>query len=548
MTASKPIHFIRHIIEEDLRQGKHTGLITRFPPEPNGYLHIGHAKSICINFGLADDYDGQCFLRFDDTNPINESDEYKRAILEDVQWMGYAPPVKYTSDYFEYLYEKARLLIKNGLAYVDSLTAEQMREYRGTLTSPGRNSPDRSRSIAENLDLFQRMRSGEFADGAYTLRAKIDMAAGNLNLRDPAIYRIRRVTHQRTHDQWCIYPMYDFSHALSDAHEGITHSLCTLEFQDHRPLYDWFVANSAPLHTPRQIEFSRLNLSYTVTSKRKLKQLVDQQYVTGWDDPRMPTLSGLRRRGVPAAAIHKFCQAVGVSKQDSVIELSVFEATIRDHLNDTARRRMAVLNPLKVIITNYPEDDAEMLTQLDHPQHPEMGERSLRFSRELYIDRDDFSLDPPGGFNRLTLNGEVRLRGAYAVRCHEVVKDEHGQVVTLLCRYDPDTLGGKKPLDGRQIKGTLHWLCAENAVDAVFRVFDRLFQTADPGAGDDFLSHLNPESLMVYHGKVEPALASAIVAEPFQLLRLGYYARDRDADTNGTVVFNRIVTLKETWR
>lgn len=542
-------NFIRKIISDDLKDCKHCAIITRFPPEPNGYLHIGHAKSICLNFGLARDFGGECHLRFDDTNPEKEDEEYVRAIEADVRWLGFdwGKHLYHTSDYFEQLYQLAIKLIKSGKAYVDSLSAEQMREYRGTLTTPGKPSPDRNRPITESLDLFERMKQGEFAEGSYTLRAKIDMAAGNINLRDPALYRIRKATHQRSGDQWCIYPMYDFSHALSDAIEGITHSLCTLEFQDHRPLYDWCVAHCEMPHQPRQIEFSRLNLNYTVTSKRKLKQLVDEKIVAGWDDPRMPTLSGLRRRGVPPQAIVSFCEKIGISKQDSIIDLSVLEEEIRDHLNQSAPRTMAVLKPIKVIIENYPTDLTETFEVSVHPQNPDRGKRQIIFSRELYIDADDFMENPEKGFFRLSPETPARLLNAYVIYCQKIIKNAAGEITELHCTYDKETLGGKKPQDGRKVKGIIHWVSCQNAVDATVRVYDRLFNQPNPAATDNFLECINPNSLQIYHAKVEKSLATTAPETRFQFTRVGYFAADAKDHSDKQPTFNQVVSLRQDW-
>lgn len=546
----KPVtHFIKSIIDEDLAQGKHSKIITRFPPEPNGFLHIGHAKSICLNFDLACFYKGVCHLRFDDTNPVKEDQEYMLAIAQDIHWLGYdwGTQLYHTSDYFEKLYQLAIKLIKKDKAYVDSLSAQAMREYRGTLKEPGKNSPDRNRPIAENLALFEKMKNGDFAEGQYTLRAKIDMHSGNMNLRDPAIYRIRKISHHRSGDTWCIYPMYDFSHALSDAIEGITHSLCTLEFQDHRPLYDWFIEQCEMPNKPHQYEFSRLNLNYTITSKRKLKQLVDEGFVQGWDDPRMPTLRGLRRRGVPPTAIRSFCEKVGVSKQDSVIDMSVLEQETRDHLNLSAPRRLAVLKPIKVIIDNYPDDKKEKISISNHPQNPEFGKRQVTFSKEIYIDADDFMLDPPKKFFRLAPNAKVRLSNAYVIHCDKVIQDKHGAITTLHCHYDPDTLGGKKPKSGEKVKGIIHWVSSHDAADAEVRVYDRLFNVENPAAKDDFLTHINPNALCIYQAKVEAALMSANPEERFQFNRVGYFVADRIDYHPDHLVFNQIVPLKSTW-
>lgn len=542
-------NFIRNIIDEDLKSGKHTKIVTRFPPEPNGYLHVGHAKAICVSFGIALDYKGQCHLRFDDTNPINEEEMFARAIEEDVKWLGFnwGDHLYHSSDYFDKLYELAVKLIKDGKAFVCSLNAEKMREYRGTLKEPGKNSPDRDRSVEENLDLFERMRAGEFAEGAYTLRAKIDMAAGNINLRDPAIYRIRKVSHARTGDKWCIYPMYDFSHALSDAIEGITHSLCTLEFQDHRPLYDWFVDNCEMPHKPRQIEFSRLNLNYTITSKRKLKQLVEDNIVDGWDDPRMPTLHGMRRRGIPPEAIRIFCEKLGVSKQDSVIDINVLEQEVRDYLNQHAPRRNAILKPIKVVITNFAETPVA-LSVANHPQNESFGRREINFSNTIYIEADDFMMEPELKFHRLSPGKEVRLSNAYVIRCDEVIQNKYGEVTEIKATYDPDTLGGKKPKDGRKVKGIIHWVNAADAVDAEIRVYDRLFSVENPAASTDFMALINPLSKTIYQGKVEKSLQAASPERRFQFNRVGYFVADRFAYSNQSLVFNQIVSLRETWK
>jgi glutaminyl-tRNA synthetase len=545
-------NFIRQIIDEDLASGRHDRIVTRFPPEPNGYLHIGHAKSICLNFGIARDYGGQCNLRFDDTNPHKENLEFVQAIQEDVRWLGFDWGVHryYASDYFEKLYGFAVELIEKGLAYVDDLNAEQIRDYRGTLKEPGRESPFRSRSVEENLDLFKRMRSGEFADGAKVLRARIDMAAANINLRDPALYRIRHgVVHHQTGAEWCLYPMYDFTHPISDALEGITHSLCTLEFEDHRPLYDWVRDNVSVPARPRQIEFSRLNLEYTVMSKRKLTLLVDQGYVEGWDDPRMPTLAGLRRRGYTPASIRTFCDRIGVTKADNLVEMGQLENCIRDDLNTGAPRRMAVLHPLKLVIENYPEGRGEDLQAPNHPQDESMGTRSVRFGREIYIDREDFREQANKKFKRLVLDGEVRLRNGYVIKCHEAIKDEAGEIVELRCSYDPDTLG-RNP-EGRKVRGVIHWVSAEHGVPAEIRLYDRLFGHPTPDAvkdGGEFTDHLNPDSLRTLtHAWVEPALAEAKPGERFQFEREGYFVLDAREGGAGRLVFNRTVTLRDTW-
>ena len=550
-------HFIRNIIDEDLAGGKHSFVHTRFPPEPNGYLHIGHAKSICLNFGLAYIYDGQCNLRFDDTNPEKENEEYVRAIEEDVRWLGFqwAGQPHYASDYFDKLFEYAVGLIKDGKAYVDDLTAEEIREYRGTLTEPGKNSPYRERSIEENLDLFMRMKSGEFPDGSKTLRLKIDMASGNINLRDPVIYRIRRVHHHNTGDKWCIYPMYDYTHAISDAIEGITHSLCTLEFEAHRPLYDWVLDNiPAPSAVrPHQYEFSRLELLYSITSKRKLNQLVTEGHVSGWDDPRMPTISGMRRRGYTPEGLRLFAKRVGISKSENTVDMSVLEGAVREELEESAPRMIAVLNPLKVELVNYDAAVSQNRSAPYHPNHPEMGERELPLSKTIYIEADDFSEDPPKGWQRLVPGGEVRLRYSYVIKCEEVVKNAAGRVVALKCSIDHETLG-KKP-EGRKVKGVIHWLSAEHAVPATVRLYDRLFTEARPDAvrGEDgnylpFTDFLNPDSMTETGAWVEPLANSLPPESRYQFERLGYFVTDRYDHTPGAPVFNRTVGLKDTWQ
>ena len=547
-TPKESSDFIRDIIRADLSSGKHNGTVTRFPPEPNGYLHMGHSKSICLNFGIAAETGGRCHLRFDDTNPMKEEMEYIESIQEDVRWLGFdwGEHLYFASDYFERLYGWAEELVKAGLAYVDDLSAEEIREYRGTLTEPGRPSPYRDRSVDENRDLFRRMRAGEFSNGERVLRAKIDMASGNINLRDPVIYRILHAEHPRTGDAWCIYPTYDFAHGQSDAIEQITHSLCTLEFEDHRPLYDWFVANLSVPSAPRQIEFARLNLSSTVLSKRKLLRLVKEGHVNGWDDPRMPTLSGVRRRGVPPAAIRNLIDKVGLAKRDSVVDYALFEHCIRELLNRDAQRRMAVLQPLKVVITNYPEGETEELEAINNPEDAAAGTRMVPFGRELYIERDDFMEDPPKKFFRLAPGREVRLRYAYFITCNEVVKNDDGEVVELRCTYDPATKGGDAP-DGRKVKATLHWVSAADAVDAEVRLYDHLFEVENPGADDDFVDDLNPNSLEIRSGcKLEPSLATFAPGEQVQFERLGYFAPDTDS-TEEAPVFNRIVTLRDTW-
>ena len=540
--------FIRDIIETDIAAGRNTEIVTRFPPEPNGYLHIGHAKAICVNFGVAQEYGGRCHLRFDDTNPVKEEQEYIDAIKRDVQWLGFdwGPHLYYASDYFEQLYEWAQHLIRAGKAYVDDLPAEEMRAMRGSLTEPGRNSPYRERSVAENLDLFCRMREGEFPNGASVLRAKIDMTAGNINLRDPVLYRILHTEHPRTGKQWCIYPTYDFAHGQSDAIEGVTHSLCTLEFEDHRPLYDWLIDNLPVPARPRQYEFARLNLNYTVLSKRFLTQLVSQGRVSGWDDPRMPTLAALRRRGVPPAAIRDFARAVGVARANSIVDVAMFEHAIRERLNKTATRRMAVLRPLKLIIENYPVGASEELDAVNNPEDPAGGTRRISFGRELYIERDDFMEDPPKNFYRLSLGREVRLRYAYFVTCREVVKNAAGEVIELVCTYDPATRGGNAP-DGRKVRTTLHWVSAAHSLPAEVRLFNPLFTRPDPGAEGDFMADLNPRSLEVLtESRVEPALAAAILAEPIQFERQGYFCLDPDSSPTG-LIFSRTVGLRDSW-
>jgi glutaminyl-tRNA synthetase len=544
----KKSNFIRQIIESDLASGKHVAIQTRFPPEPNGYLHIGHAKSICLNFGVAEDYDGRCNLRFDDTNPHKENAEFVRAIEEDVRWLGYdwEERMFFASDYFEPLYEFAVELIRRGRAYVCDLTAEQIRDYRGTLTEAGRDSPYRERSVEESLDLFARMRAGEFPDGSRVLRAKIDMASPNINLRDPTIYRIRHgVIHHQTGDEWSIYPMYDFTHCLSDMLEEVTHSLCTLEFEDHRPLYDWFLdALETPCH-PRQIEFARLNLEYTVLSKRKLTELVDGGHVESWDDPRMPTIAGLRRRGYTPVSIRNFCERIGVTKADSRVEMQILEGCIREDLEQHANRRLAVLDPLKVVLTNYPEEREEEFEVPNHPQEPGMGERPVPFCRELWIERADFMEEAPRKFKRLVTGGEVRLRNAYVIRCDEVVKDDAGEIVELRCRYDPETLG-RNPED-RKVKGVIHWVSARHGVSAEVRLYDRLFTVPNPEGEEDWLSAINPESLEAVTAVVEPALADAAPGERFQFERTGYFCADRRDHSAERPVFNRTVALRDSW-
>ncbi|MGD8503343.1 MAG: glutamine--tRNA ligase/YqeY domain fusion protein [Syntrophobacterales bacterium] len=555
MTTIDPapsLHFIRRIIEEDLETNKYDGrVMTRFPPEPNGYLHIGHAKSICLNFGLADEYGGLCNLRFDDTNPTKEEVEYVESIKEDVHWLGFdwEDRLYYASDYFGELYQYAVQLIQKGKAYVDSLSAEEIKEYRGTLTKPGRESPHRNRPVEENLDLFKRMRAGEFEDGTHVLRAKIDMASGNLNMRDPVMYRILHAEHHRTGNDWCIYPMYDWAHGLCDSIEGITHSICTLEFEDHRPLYDWFL-EQLDVYRPQQIEFARLNLTHTVMSKRKLLRLVKNGHVRAWDDPRMPTISGFRRRGYTPKSIRDFCERIGVAKKDSTVDIRLLEYYIREDLNKRAPRVMSVLRPLRVVIDNYPENKVEELEAINNPEDPAMGKRMVPFSRVLYIERDDFREDPPKKWFRLAPGREVRLRYGYYITCADVVKDEKtGDVVELHCTYDPETRGGWSP-DGRKVRGTLHWVSAAHALEAEVRLYDHLFIKPDPEDeedGSDFEVNLNPNSLETLKScKVEPSLAGAVPGSRYQFERLGYFCTDPDS-SNETLVFNRTVTLRDTW-
>ncbi|WP_028574866.1 glutamine--tRNA ligase/YqeY domain fusion protein [Desulfonatronovibrio hydrogenovorans] len=553
MENSSQPNFIRDIIEKDLEAGKHTEVITRFPPEPNGYLHIGHAKSICLNFGVARDYGGRCHLRFDDTNPKKEQPEFVESIMEDVRWLGFewGEHLCHASDYFDQLYRFGLELINKGKAYVCSLSPEEIRSYRGTLTEPGQNSPFRDRSIEENLDLFQRMKNNEFEEGTHVLRARIDMASPNINMRDPVLFRIVRADHHRTGDRWCIYPTYDYAHSLSDAIEGITHSLCSLEFQDHRPLYDWILDNLSVDCHPQQIEFARLNLNYTVMSKRKLSRLVSEGHVKSWDDPRMPTLSGLRRRGYTPASIRRFCDLIGVAKSDNIVDMSMLEFCIREDLNKRAPRRMAVLNPLKVVITNYSEGREEELEAINNPEDDSMGKRMLLFSRELYIERDDFMEDPPRKFFRLAPGREVRLRYAYFITCQEVIKDPlTGQIIEIRCTYDPATRGGDAP-DGRKVKATLHWVSAKHAKKAEVRLYDRLFSVASPTKdekkGVDFIQYVNPDSLDILDEcYIEPGLEHAEPGERIQFERLGYFCVDPDTRTNRPV-FNRTVTLRDAW-
>ena len=549
MAEATSSNFIYNIIDEDLKSGKHPeGIHTRFPPEPNGYLHIGHAKSICLNFGTAEKYAGLCNLRFDDTNPTKEDTEYVDSIQEDIKWLGFSWGNRryYASDYFEKLYEYACALIEKGLAYVDDLTAEEIRAYRGTLTEPGRESPCRSRSVAENLALFERMKAGEFPDGSRVLRAKIDMASPNITMRDPVIYRIAHAVHHRTGDAWCIYPMYDFAHPLSDAIENITHSLCTLEFEDHRPFYDWLleVLGFDKNTRPRQIEFARLNVTNTITSKRKLRQLVEEGHVRGWDDPRMPTLSGLRRRGYTPASIRDFCERIGVAKSNSTVDVAMLEHCVREDLNEHAARVMAVLRPLKVVLTNYPADKSEELLAENHPTRG--GKRYVPFSRELYIEREDFMEEPPKKFFRLRPGGEVRLKHAYIIKCEEVVKDEKGEITELRCTYDPESKSGGSAAN-RKVKGTLHWVSANDALDAEVRLYDYLLKTEEAEEAADFLASLNPHSLEVIEGaKVEPSLARTAEGTHYQFLRTGYFVVDKDTRPD-KLVFNRIVGLKDSW-
>ncbi|WP_340121975.1 glutamine--tRNA ligase/YqeY domain fusion protein [Methylobacter svalbardensis] len=539
-------NFIRQIIANDLKDNKNNGkVVTRFPPEPNGYLHIGHAKSICLNFGIAAENNGACNLRFDDTNPEKESDEYVEAIKRDVHWLGFEwSELHHASDYFEQLYDYAVQLIEQDQAYVDSLSAEQIREYRGTLTQPGKESPDRSRTIADNLDLFKRMRAGEFADGQYVLRAKIDMASPNINMRDPALYRIRRVHHQRTGNDWCIYPMYDYTHCISDALEGITHSLCTLEFEDHRPLYDWVLDQLKTPSHPQQIEFARLQLEYTIVSKRKLNQLVTEKHVGGWDDPRMPTIAGLRRAGFTPKSIRDFCERIGLTKQNSWIEMGVLEYCIREDLNDNAPRAMAVLQPLRVVIDNYPEDQCEQLEVGNHPQKPGLGKRIVPFSKVILIEQDDFAEVPPPKFKRLIAGGEVRLRGSYVIQCNEIIKDEGGNITELRCSYDPDTLG-KNP-EGRKVKGVIHWVSEQHSQPAELRLYDRLFNVPNPDNEPNFLDAINPNSLEVLTDcRVEASLANPQPESRYQFERIGYFCFDALDSIDGKLVFNRTVTLRD---
>ncbi len=548
-TLKTPSNFIRNIIEEDLKTDKWDGrVVTRFPPEPNGYLHIGHAKSICLNFGLAKEYNGTCHLRFDDTNPSKEDVEYVDSIREDVRWLGFdwGEHLYFASDYFEKLYDYAVELIQKGKAYVDSLSADEIREYRGTLKEPGRKSPYRNRSVAENLDLFERMKNGEFEDGAHVLRAKTDMASPNLLMRDPTLYRIRKVSHHRTGNKWCIYPMYDFTHCLSDSIERITHSLCTLEFENNREIYDW-ILDELEVYHPQQIEFARLNLTYTVLSKRKLIKLVEEKYVTGWDDPRMPTISGLRRRGYTPASIRNFCERIGVAKRDNMVDMALLEYCIREDLNKKAPRYMGILRPLKVIIENYPDDLVEELEFINNPEDSSMGTRKVPFSKVIYIEQTDFMENPPKKFFRLGPGREVRLRYAYYIKCKDVIKNDKGEITELICTYDPETKGGSSP-DGRKVKGTIHWVSAKHGLNAEVRLYDHLFTKENPGEDDDFTACLNPNSLEILKkAKVEPALENLKPGDGFQFERMGYFCADIKDFSSESLVFNRTVTLRDTW-
>jgi len=547
--SASPTNFIRNIIDQDLASGKHTGVVTRFPPEPNGYLHIGHAKSICLNFGIGQDYQGQTNLRFDDTNPAKEDIDFVHSIKEDVQWLGFewAGDVRYSSNYFEELYNYAVELIKADKAFVCQLDAEQMREYRGTLKEPGKNSPWRDQSVEENLDLFERMRKGEFAEGSHSLRAKIDMASPNIKMRDPIIYRIRFIEHHQTGDKWCIYPMYDFTHCISDAIEGITHSLCTLEFEDHRPLYDWVIENISIAAHPQQIEFSRLNLEYTVMSKRKLAALVEDNLVDGWNDPRMPTIAGMRRRGYTPASLVEFCKRIGVTKQENMIEMSALESCIREDLNASAPRAMAVLDPIKLVLENYPEGQVEELNAPNHPNDETMGTRILPFTRELLIDRADFKEEANKKYKRLVLDKEVRLRNGYVVKALRCDKDADGNITTVYGSYDPETLG-KNPSDGRKVKGVIHWVSASHGIPATVRLYDRLFTVPNPAAEKAFSAVINPESLVtVTTAVVEPSLAVAKSEQAYQFEREGYFCADNKDSTSDNLVFNRTVGLRDTW-
>ncbi|OGV49684.1 MAG: glutamine--tRNA ligase [Legionellales bacterium RIFCSPHIGHO2_12_FULL_42_9] len=543
--ASKRTNFIRQLITDELTSGKHQAIVTRFPPEPNGYLHIGHAKSICLNFGLAEDFNGQCFLRFDDTNPTKEEEEYVHAIIDDVKWLGFTwTALTYASDYYQQLYDFAVILIKAGKAYVDSLSADEIREHRGTLLEAGRESPYRSRSIDDNLDLFARMKAGEFPDGTHVLRARIDMQSPNMTMRDPALYRIRHAHHQRTGDEWCIYPMYDYAHPISDALEKITHSLCTLEFQDHRPLYDWCIDNLPLPAKPIQTEFARLNLSHTITSKRKLRELVEQGLVAGWDDPRLPTLRGMRKRGYPPEALRQFCEIIGISRSDSVIDMSVLEDCVREQLNQSAQRALCVLDPIKVVIDNYPEDRVDELQAACNPQDPNSEKRALPFCREIYIERSDFMDDPPKGYYRLAPGTEVRLRHAYVIRCISVIRDKDGQIGEIHCSYDEDTLG-KNPVD-RKVKGVIHWVSVRHAHPVTIYQYDRLFNDPNPAREEHFLQFINPESLKIQQAYCEPWLAKQSQGMVFQFERLGYYCVNQNEHGEVTA-YHRVVGLRDTW-
>ena len=546
-SEARPSNFIRQIIDADLASGKHTSIHTRFPPEPNGYLHIGHAKSICLNFGIAQDYQGQCNLRFDDTNPEKEDIEYVESIKNDVNWLGFewSGEICYSSNYFDQLHGFAIELINKGLAYVDELSPEQMREYRGTLTQAGKHSPYRDRSVEENIALFEKMKNGDVEEGKMCLRAKIDMASPFMVMRDPVLYRVRFAHHHQTGDKWCIYPMYDFTHCISDALEGITHSICTLEFMDNRRLYDWVLENITIDCTPHQYEFSRLNLEYTVMSKRKLNQLVTDKLDNGWDDPRMPTISGLRRRGFTPGSMREFCKRIGVTKQDNTIEISSLESCIRDDLNENAPRAMAVLDPVKVVIENF-DGETETLMVANHPNKPEMGVREVPFSRELYIEREDFREEANKKYKRLVLGKEVRLRGAYVIQAERIEKDAEGNITTIYCTYDKDTLG-KNPADGRKVKGVIHWVSAQAGIPAEIRLYDRLFTVPNPGAAEDFVSVINPESLTVLNGFVEPSLVTAEAEKAYQFERMGYFCADNKDSSTDHLVFNRTVGLRDTW-
>jgi len=548
MNTEFPKDFIRQIIDKDIQDDASRKVVTRFPPEPNGYLHLGHAKSICLNFGVAIEENGETFLRFDDTNPIKEDEVYVDSIKTDVSWLGYewGERLTYASDYFEKLYSAAVQLIEKDLAYVDSLSTEEIKKYRGTLTNPGKDSPYRTRTIEDNIDLFSRMRKGEFSDGEMILRAKIDMSSPNMNLRDPAIYRIRKHKHQRTGDKWCIYPMYDFAHALSDAYEGITYSLCTLEFEDHRPLYNWFIEQVETDHRPRQIEFSRLNLAYALTSKRKLNDLVQRKVVDGWDDPRLVTISGMRRRGYPAAAILDFCQRIGITKKDNYIEMGVLENCVREELGDTSQRRMGVLKPLKITIHNYDEKGVENLEAQNHPKFPELGTRKMPFCREIFIERSDFMEDAPSKFFRLKPGGEVRLRYAYIICCEEVIKDKNGDVIELICSYDPETRSGSGKSE-KKVKGTIHWVSALHSIDAEVRLYDRLFKDHNPAASKDIDTVINPNSLEIVQAKLEKSCGEQGSPETFQLERNGYFCIDEKLSKDNQLTYNRIVTLRDSW-